>query len=98
MMQVYQIIKEKRSLIPAVTHVDGSGRLQTVSEKTNPRYYALIKEFKNLTGIPMVLNTSFNENEPIVNTPSEAYACFARTKMDMIVMGNIVIERKMLIQ
>ena len=94
MMQVYQIIKKKRSEIPAVTHVDGSGRLQTVSEKTNPRYYALIKEFKNLTGIPMVLNTSFNENEPIVCKPEEALDAFLRTKMDLLGIGDWIVKRK----
>jgi carbamoyltransferase len=94
MMQVYQIIKDKRSKIPAVTHVDGSGRLQSVDATTNPRYYALIKEFKNLTGIPMVLNTSFNENEPIVCKPEEALETFLRTKMDILVIGNWKIERK----
>ena len=94
MMQVYQIIKNKRHEIPAVTHVDGSGRLQTVNSKTNPRYYALIKEFKNLTGIPIVLNTSFNENEPIVCKPEEALDAFLRTKMDLLVMGDWVIKRK----
>ncbi len=93
MMQVYQIIKNKRHEIPAVTHVDGSGRLQTVNSKTNPRYYALIKEFKNLTGIPIVLNTSFNENEPIVCKPEEALDAFLRTKMDLLVMGDWVIKR-----
>jgi len=93
-MQVYQIIKEKRSLIPAVTHVDGSGRLQTVSEKTNPRYHALIKEFNNLTNIPMLLNTSFNENEPVVCKPEEALETFLRTKMDLLVMGDWIIKRK----
>ena len=94
MMQVYQIIKEKRSLIPAVTHVDGSGRLQTVSEKINPRYHALIKEFNNLTNIPMLLNTSFNENEPVVCKPEEALETFLRTKMDLLVMGDWIIKRK----
>ena len=93
MMQVYQIIKEKRSAIPAVTHVDGSGRLQTVDEKTNPRYYSLIKEFKNLTGIPIVLNTSFNENEPVVCRPEEALETFLRTKMDILVLGDWMIKR-----
>ena len=94
MMQVYQIIEEKRSLIPAVTHVDGSGRLQTVSKKTNSRYYNLIKEFNNLTNIPMLLNTSFNENEPVVCKPEEALETFLRTKMDLLVMGDWMIKRK----
>ena len=94
MMQVYKILEEKRSLIPAVTHVDGSGRLQTVSKKTNSRYYTLIKEFNNLTNIPMLLNTSFNENEPVVCKPEEALETFLRTKMDLLVMGDWMIKRK----
>ena len=94
MMQVYQIKKEKRDAIPAVTHVDGSGRLQTVNKKTNPKYYELIKEFKNLTGIPMLLNTSFNENEPVVCKPEEALDTFLRTKMDLLVLENFIINRK----
>ncbi len=93
MEKVFQIKKEKRSLLAAVTHVDGSGRLQTVDKNINSKYYGLIKNFYEKTGVPILLNTSFNENEPIVNTPAEAYACFARTKMDMIVMGNIIVER-----
>ena len=93
MMQVYPIRKEKRGLIPAVTHVDGSGRLQTVTRDTNPLYYRLIETFRDLTGIPMLLNTSFNENEPVVCKPEEALDCFLRTRMDMLVMGNRVIER-----
>jgi carbamoyltransferase len=93
MMQVYQIIKDKRSKIPAVTHVDGSGRLQTVDQINNPRYYALINEFKNLTAVPMVLNTSFNENEPVVCKPEEALETFLRTKMDTLVMGDWMIKR-----
>jgi carbamoyltransferase len=93
MMQVYQIREEKRKLIPAVTHVDGSGRLQSVFSHTNPRYQALIKAFNQQTGVPMVLNTSFNENEPVVCTPAEALDCFLRTKMDVLVMGNWVVSR-----
>ena len=94
MMQVFQIREEKRSLIPAVTHVDGSGRLQTVCKDTNPIYYRLIKAYQDLTGIPMVLNTSFNENEPVVCEPTEALDCFLRTKMDILVMGDTFIERR----
>ena len=82
MMQVFQIRKEKRPQIPAVTHVDGSGRLQTVYRHTNPGYYRLIECFRDLTGVPMVLNTSFNENEPVVCWPEEALDCFLRSKMD----------------
>jgi len=93
MMQVYPIREAKRALIPAVTHVDGSGRLQTVTRATNPRYYALIEAFREISGVPMVLNTSFNENEPVVCTPEEALDCFLRTKMDLLVMGEWVVER-----
>ncbi len=94
MMQVYPIREEKRALIPAVTHVDGSGRLQTVHRSTNPRYHALIEAFSKLSGIPMVLNTSFNENEPVVCRPAEALDCFLRTKMDVLVLGDWFVERK----
>jgi carbamoyltransferase len=94
MIKVYPVRPEKRSLIPAVTHVDGSGRLQTVKREDNPLYWQLIKEFDNLTGVPVVLNTSFNENEPIVCTPQEALDCFIRTKMDVLVLGNFFIKRK----
>jgi carbamoyltransferase len=94
MMQVFQIRKEKRECIPAVTHVDGSGRLQTVSLKTNPLYHRLIRAFADLTGVPMVLNTSFNENEPVVCQPDEALSCFLRTNMDLLVLGNMIIARQ----
>lgn len=94
MMQVYQIREDKRALIPAVTHVDGSGRLQTVHADTNPRYHALISAFHEQTGVPLVLNTSFNENEPVVCTPAEALDCFLRTRMDVLVMGNWVVRRE----
>jgi carbamoyltransferase len=93
MMQVYQIRKEKRQLIPAVTHVDGSGRLQTVYRKTNPLYWNLIEAFRQITGVPMILNTSFNENEPVVCRPVEALDCFLRTQMDLLVIGNWVVTR-----
>ncbi|HYI10630.1 MAG TPA: carbamoyltransferase C-terminal domain-containing protein [Thermoanaerobaculia bacterium] len=93
MLQVYQIREEKRAQIPAVTHVNGSGRLQSVTESQNPRYYHLIEAFRELTGVPLVLNTSFNENEPVVNNPAEALDCFLRTKMDLLVMGDLMIQR-----
>jgi carbamoyltransferase len=93
MMKVFQIREEMREKIPAVTHVDGSGRLQTVFEETNPRYYRLIESFSRLTGVPMLLNTSFNENEPVVCTPGEALACFLRTGMDVLVMGDWYLAR-----
>jgi carbamoyltransferase len=93
MVQVYPVRREQRSVIPAVTHVDGSGRLQTVSRETNPRYWKLIEAFRARTGVPVLLNTSFNENEPIVHQPSEALDCFLRTDMDVLVMGNHVLEK-----
>jgi len=94
MTQVFQIREDKRSRIPAVTHIDGSGRLQSVSKKTNGPFYALIEEFREMTGVPMVLNTSFNENEPIVCKPAEALDCFLRTKMDVLVLGNSILARQ----
>ncbi len=93
MMKVFQIRREKRRDIPAVTHVDGSGRLQTVYQYTNPRYYKLIDAFRQMTGVPIVLNTSFNENEPIVCSPQEALDCFLRTKMDILVLEDVFIKR-----
>jgi carbamoyltransferase len=93
MVQVYPVRPDKRRVIPAVTHVDGSGRLQTVNHKTNPRFRALIKAFEKQTGVPVLLNTSFNENEPIVLRPEEALDCFLRTKMDVLVMGHHVLAK-----
>ena len=93
MLMVYQIKPERRADIPAVTHVDGSGRLQTVSRKLNQRYYQLISDFAELTGVPVVLNTSFNENEPIVCTPQEAIDCFLKTRMDALYLGNYAVRR-----
>lgn len=93
MMQVYQIREPQRAKIPAVTHVDGSGRLQTVYRSSNPRYHRLIESFRDITGIAMVLNTSFNENEPVVCTPQEALDCFLRTKMDVLVLDNLMMRR-----
>jgi carbamoyltransferase len=95
MAKVYPIRPEKRDEIPAVAHVDGTGRLQTVRKKDNPLYWRLIKEFDKITGVPVLLNTSFNENEPIVCTPVDALDCFLRTKMDVLVMGNWWISRGM---
>ena len=92
-MQVFQIRPERRAQIPAVTHVDGSGRLQTVTAEANPGYHRVISAFRALTGVPTVLNTSFNENEPIVCRPEEALDCFLRTKMDVLAMGPFVLRR-----
>ena len=93
MLMVYQVKPERRAEIPAVTHVDGSGRLQTVSRTLNQRYYQLISDFAELTGVPVVLNTSFNENEPIVCTPQEAIDCFLKTRMDVLYLGNYAVRR-----
>lgn len=94
MLQVFKVRPEKRALIPAVTHVDGSGRLQTVRAQENPRYYRLIQLFQEITGLPLVLNTSFNENEPVVNGPDEALDCFLRTQMDILVLEDYFISRQ----
>jgi carbamoyltransferase len=94
MLLVLPFRPEKRALVPAVAHVDGSGRLQTVERAHNPRYYDAIAAFERLTGVPLVLNTSFNENEPIVCTPDEALACFQRTAMDVLVLGDWLLERR----
>jgi carbamoyltransferase len=93
MMEVFPIRPRQRQLIPAVTHVDGTGRLQTVHKETNPRYHRLIEHFRELTNIPLVLNTSFNENEPVVCYPEEALDCFLRTRMDVLVLGDFYLER-----
>jgi carbamoyltransferase len=93
MLQVIPIRPERREQIPAVTHVDGTGRLQTVDRASNPLYYALIEAFCRLTGVPVVLNTSFNENEPVVCRPQEALDCFLRTKMDLLVLGHHLVRR-----
>jgi carbamoyltransferase len=93
MEKVFPIRPEKRALVPAVTHVDGSGRLQSVSRRTNPLYYALIETFYRRTGVPILLNTSLNENEPIVRTPGEAIDCFLRTEMDALVVGPHLLDR-----
>lgn len=93
MVLVYKTRPEKRELIPAVNHVDDTGRLQTVERDVAPRYWRLIKEFERLTGVPIVLNTSFNENEPIVMAPDQAVDTFAKTRMDLLVLGNRVVRR-----
>lgn len=93
MEKVFKVIREKRELIPGVTHVDGTGRLQTVTKDSNPQFYDLIKTFGLATGVPILLNTSFNENEPLVCRPREALECFMRTNMDMLVLGKYVVTR-----
>ena len=93
MTEVYPVKEDKKKLIPAVVHVDGTGRIQTVKEENNLKFYKLISEFHKITGVPILLNTSFNENEPIVNNPQEAINCFLRTKMDVLVLHNWIIRR-----
>jgi carbamoyltransferase len=93
MVLVYKTRAEKRELIPAVNHVDDTGRVQSVERHVNPRYYRLIEEFDKRTGVPMLLNTSFNENEPVVMSPQHALETFGKTKMDMLVLGNVVVRR-----
>ncbi|RYG03114.1 MAG: carbamoyltransferase [Chitinophagaceae bacterium] len=94
MEKVFPIRKEKQPGIPAVTHADGTGRLQTVDKTVSPMYYQLIETFRQKTGVPILLNTSFNENEPIVNTPAEALECYLRTSMDMLVLENCVVTER----
>ncbi len=94
MLMAYDVRPEKRAVIPATTHVDGTGRLQTVNERQNRLYYKLIKEFGRQTGVPVLLNTSFNENEPVVCKPEEALDCFLRTKMDVLVLGPFFVTRE----
>lgn len=94
MLMAYEVKPDKRDQIPAVTHEDGTGRLQTVDQATNPRYHALISAFEKQTGVPVVLNTSFNENEPICCTPNEAIDCFQRTQMDTLVLGNYLVDKE----
>jgi carbamoyltransferase len=89
----YSVRREKREMIPAPTHVDGTARLQTVTQEANPRYWALIKAFERRTGVPMVVNTSFNDNEPVVNRPEEALDCFLRTEMDAVILGNFLVKK-----
>jgi carbamoyltransferase len=93
MMEVFQVKADKRAQVPATTHVDGSGRLQTVHKETNPRYHRLIDSYRQITGVPIVLNTSFNENEPVVCKPQEALDCFLRTKMDVLVLNDWIVTR-----
>jgi Predicted carbamoyl transferase, NodU family len=93
MSAVELIKKDKRKYIPAVTHIDGTGRIQTVSKISNKSFYFIIKQFYKLSGVPILLNTSFNENEPIVMDFKDAINCFVRTKMDVLILNNIVIKR-----
>ena len=94
MLKVCQVLPEKQALLPAITHVDGSTRLQTVSKETNPLYHRLISEFGQKSGVPVVLNTSFNVmGEPIVESPLNALRCFYSTGLDDLVIGNFVVSK-----
>ncbi len=93
MMLIGNVRPEKKDRIPAVTHADGTARIQTVSENENPRFWRLIKEFEKLSGVPVLLNTSFNENEPIVCTPEDAVRCFLRTNFDVLAIGDYLVEK-----
>jgi carbamoyltransferase len=93
MVMAYKIKPSRRPEIPAVTHGDGTGRLQTVEKDVNPLYWQLIHRFDELTGVPVLLNTSFNENEPIVNTPEQALDCFLRTQMDTLAIGSFLLVK-----
>jgi len=93
MERVLMFREDKIDRVPAVVHVDNSGRVQTVTRDSNAKYYDLIRKFYDITGVPMLLNTSFNENEPIVNTPIEAYHCFERTDMDVLVVNDMIIYK-----
>jgi carbamoyltransferase len=95
MVMAFPIKEEKRALIPSVVHADGTGRLQTVDKDVNPLYWKLIRRFGDLTGVPILINTSFNENEPIVRTPEQALDCFLRTQMDMLVIGSFVVRKEL---
>jgi carbamoyltransferase len=93
MVQAYRIKPQRRDQIPAVTHQDGTGRLQTVEKDVHPLYWNLLRRFGDLTGVPILINTSFNENEPIVNTPAQALDCFLRTNMDVLVIGPYLLRK-----
>ena len=94
MLMSVPVRPEKRAVVPSITHVDGSARVQTVTPESNPLFYRLIKAFGEITGVPMVLNTSFNvRGEPIVCTPQDAYACFNKTKMDYLVLGRYLVRK-----
>jgi carbamoyltransferase len=93
MVQAYKIKPHQRERIPAVTHEDGTGRLQTVERDVHPLYWQLLRRFGELSGVPILINTSFNENEPIVNTPAQAIDCFQRTNMDLLAIGSFLIRK-----
>ena len=94
MSEVYPILNNKQKDLPGITHVDGTGRLQSVNKDVSPRFHRLISEFQKKSGVPILLNTSFNENEPIVESYEDAINCYLRTNMDMLVLNNVVLARK----
>ena len=94
MLMTCQVKRDRQRQVPGITHVDGTARQQTVSKSTNPKYWNLIHAFERKTGVPIVLNTSFNENEPVVNTPEEAVSCFLRNDMDVLALGPFLVEKK----
>lgn len=98
MILVGDVLEEKRGIIPAVTHADGTARVHTVSREVNPRYWELIDEFAKITGVPVIINTSFNENEPIVCTPKDAVECFLRTEFDVLAIGNFLVTKEGAVQ
>jgi carbamoyltransferase len=94
MLYVVPVHESYRTTLPAVTHIDGTARLQTVFRDTNPRYYRLIERFGQATGVPVVLNTSFNlRGEPIVNSPADAFQTFSNSEMDALIMENFCVEK-----
>ena len=95
MLSVAPVRADQQAVVPATTHVDGTGRVQTVARQWNPRYYSLIESFGQLTGVPVLLNTSFNlSGEPIVNTPAQAYSTFARSGIDLLVLGDYLVRKE----
>jgi carbamoyltransferase len=94
MLMTCQVRRDKQSIVPAITHVDGTARQQTVSRSTNPKYWQLIHAFERATGVPVLLNTSFNENEPVVNTPEEAVSCYLRNDMDVLALGPYLVAKR----
>tara|TARA_B100001971_G_C18118014_1_gene497878 strand:+ start:44 stop:475 length:432 start_codon:yes stop_codon:yes gene_type:complete len=94
MILVGEVREDKKNVIPAVTHADGTARVHTVNRDINPLYWELIREFEKITGVPVILNTSFNENEPIVRTPEEALNCFLRTDFDVLSIGDYIVLKK----
>ena len=94
MLYVVDVKEAQRNVIPAIRHIDGTGRLQTVNSHTNPRYYRLIKRFEQATGVPVIRNTSFNlQGNPIVNTPAQAFSTFSRSGMDVLLLDHCIVSK-----